>query len=54
MKNIMFGNSLMILAIAIIALAGFELFPIVAVWASYLLIPIGFIMAVAGFVSKDN
>ena len=51
MKKIMFGNSLMLLGIAIMILAGLELIYIGIVWASFLLI---FIMAVIGFFSKDS
>ena len=54
MKKIMFGNSLMLLGIAIMILAGLELIYIGIVWASFLLIPVGFIMAVIGFFSKDS
>jgi hypothetical protein len=54
MKKIMFGNSLMLLGIAIMILAGLELIYVGAMWASFLLITIGFIMAAAGFFSKDN
>lgn len=44
MKKIMFGNSLMLLGIAIMILAGLELIYIGIVWASFLLIPVGFII----------
>ena len=54
MKKIMFGNSLMLLGIAIMILAGLELIYIGIMWASFLLIPVGFIMAVIGFFSKDS
>ena len=49
MKKIMFGNSF-----AIMILAGLELIYIGIMWASFLLIPVGFIMAVIGFFSKDS
>ena len=39
MKKIMFGNSLIYIGI---------------MWASFLLISVGFIMAVIGFFSKDS
>ena len=52
MKKIMFGNSLMLLGIAIMILAGLELIYIGIMWASFLLIPVGFIMAVIGFLAK--
>ena len=54
MKKIMFGNSLMLLGIAIMILASLELIYIGIMWASFLLIPVGFIMAVIGFFSKDS
>ena len=54
MKKIMFGNSLMLLGIAIMILAGLELIYIGIMWASFLLIPVGFIMSVIGFFSKDS
>lgn len=52
MKKIMFGNSLMLLGIAIMILAGLELIYIGIMWASFLLISVGFIMAVIGFLAK--
>lgn len=51
-EKIMFGNSLMLLGIAIMILAGLELIYIGIMWASFLLIPVGFIMAVIGFLAK--
>ena len=54
MKKIMFGNSLMLLGIAIMILAGLELIYVGAMWASFLLIIVGFIMATVGFFSKDS
>lgn len=54
MKKIMFGNSLMLLGIAIMILAGLKIIYVGLIWASLLLIPIGFSMAVIGFFSKDN
>ena len=54
MKKIMFGNSLMLLGIAIKILAGLELIYIGIMWASFLLISVGFSMAVIGFFSKDS
>lgn len=44
----------MLLGIAIMILAGLELIYIGIMWASFLLIPVGFIMAVIGFFSKDS
>lgn len=54
MKKIMFGNSLMLLGIAIMILAGLEVIYAGIMWASFLLIAIGFMMAVMGFFSKDS
>lgn len=54
MKNIMFGNSLMLLGIAIMILAGLEVIYVGAIWASFLLIIVGFLMAAGGFFSKDR
>ena len=54
MKNIMFGNSLMLLGIAVLILAGLELIYVGALWASFFLIIIGFIMAAVGFFSGND
>lgn len=54
MKKIMFGNSLMLLGIAIMILAGLELIYVGAMWASFFLIIVGFIMATVGFFNKDR
>lgn len=54
MKKIMFGNSLMLLGIAIMILAGLELIYVGAMWASFLLIIVGFIMATVGFFNKEG
>lgn len=54
MKKIMFGNSLMLLGIAIMILAGLKLIHDILYWASLFLISVGFIMAVTGFLSKDD
>lgn len=54
MKKIMFGNSLMLLGIAIMMLAGFKMIPAGgALWFSVLLIIFGFVMAASGFFDKD-
>lgn len=53
MKKIMFGNSLMLLGIAIMILAGLEVIYVGSMWAAFLLIITGFIMAVVGFFNKD-
>lgn len=54
MKKIMFGNSLMLLGIAIMILAGLGVIYVGIMWAAFLLISVGFIMAVTGFFSKDS
>ena len=54
MKKIMFGNSLMLLSIALFVLAGLEIMPVYAFWPAIILLVIGFVMAVIGFFSKDN
>lgn len=54
MKKIMFGNSLMLLGIAIMVLAGLEVIYAGAMWTSFLLIIVGFGMAAIGFFSKDS
>lgn len=54
MKNIMFGNSLMLLGIALIILTALELMYVGVFWISFILIIIGFTMATVGFFSKDG
>lgn len=54
MKKIMFGNSLMLLGIALLILMGLNIMPIYAFWPAAILVLVGFIMAVIGFFSKDN
>ena len=54
MKKIMFGNSLMLLGIAIMILAGLNMIYVGALWASFILITVGFIMAVIVFFGKDS
>lgn len=54
MKKIMFGNSLMLLGIALLILMGLNIMPIYAFWLAAILVLVGFIMAVIGFFSKDN
>ncbi len=54
MKKIMFGNSLMLLGIAIMILAGLKLIYVGAMWASFILIAVGFIMALVDFFSNDS
>lgn len=50
----MFGNSLMLLSIALLILVGLNIMPIYAFWPAVILVLIGFIMAVIGFFSKNN
>lgn len=54
MKKIMFGNSLMLLALVIIALTGLKILYVGFMWAAFVLVFIGFLMAIIGFFSKDN
>lgn len=54
MKKIMFGNSLMLLGIAMFVLAGLKIMPVYVYWPALILLGIGFIMAVVGFFTKDN
>ena len=54
MKNIMFGNSLMLLAIFLFMWSGFMKSMYVLMWIAIALILIGFIIAVVGYISKDK
>ncbi len=54
MKIIMFGNSLMLLCIALFVLAGLKIMPVYAFWPANILLIVGFIMATIGFFSKDT
>lgn len=54
MKKIMFGNSLMLLGIALLILAGLEIMPIYVFWPAVILVLAGFKMAVIGYFSKGN
>ena len=54
MKKIMFGNSLMLLGIALLILAGLEIMPIYVFWPAVILVFAGFILAVIGYFSKGN
>lgn len=54
MKKIMFGNSLMLLGIAIMVFANYGFTYGGILWASFILIPVGFIMSTVGFFSKDS
>jgi hypothetical protein len=54
MKKIMFGNSLMFLGVAIMILVDLGVLYVGFMWASVLIISVGFIMAVIGFFSKDS
>jgi len=44
----------MLLGIAIMILAGLKVIYVGIIWASFLLVPAGFIMAAAGFFDKDS
>lgn len=54
MKKIMFGNSLILLGIALLILAGLEIMPIYVFWPAVILVLAGFMMSVIGYFSKDN
>ena len=54
MKNIMFGNSLMLLSIFLFMWCGFMKSMYVLMWVAIALILIGFIMAIVGYISKDK
>ena len=54
MKKIMFGNSLMLLGIALLILAGLEIMPIYVFWLAVILVLAGFMMAIIGYFSKGN
>lgn len=54
MKKIMFGNSLMLLGIALLILAGLEIMPIYVFWPAVILVLAGFVMVVIGYFSKGN
>ena len=54
MKKIMFGNSLTLLGIALLILAGLEIMPIYVFWPAVMLVLAGFMMAVIGYFSKGN
>ena len=54
MKKIMFGNSLMLLGIALLILAGLEIMPIYVFLPAVILVLAGFMMAVIGYFSKGN
>ncbi len=54
MKKIMFGNSLMLLGIAIMILAALNIVYVGVMWLSIIIIAVGFVMAAAGFFGKDS
>ncbi len=54
MKKIIFGNSLMLLGLSVLCMSAWEVLPGVVSWVSVFLLPIGFILAVVGFVSDDK
>lgn len=54
MKNIMFGNSLMLLAIFLFMWSDFTKSMYALIWVAIALILIGFIIAIVGYVSKDK
>lgn len=50
----MFGNSLTLLVIALLILAGLEIMPIYVFWPAVILVLAGFVMVVIGYFSKGN
>ena len=54
MKKIMFGNSLMLLALFIFGLTAVEVLYIGLVWLSIILVVVGFGLALAGYFGKDK
>ena len=54
MKKIMFGNSLTLLVIALLILAGLEIMLIYVFWPAVILVLAGFMMVVIGYFSKGN
>ena len=54
MKKIMLGNTLMLLAIAILVMAGFEIAPSVLCLAAFVLLFVGVIMAFSGYFNKEE
>ena len=54
MKKIMFGNSLMLLGITLLILAGLEIMPIYVFWLAVILVLAGFMMSIIGYFSKGN
>ena len=54
MKKIMFGNSLMLLGIALLIHAGLEIMPIYVFWPAVILVLAGFMITVIGYFSKGN
>lgn len=54
MKQIMFGNSLMLLAIFLFMWCGFMETMCALAWVAIALMFIGFTMAIVGYVSKDK
>ena len=54
MKQLLFGNTLILLAIAILVMAGFEILPAVSCWIAFVLLFVGVIMAFGGYFNKDE
>lgn len=55
MKKIMFGNSLMLLGLAIYVITQLCVFPVHnAYYPSLIILLIGFVLAVVGFFSEEN
>lgn len=54
MKNILFGNSLMLLGLALLVLAGLKIMPVYTFWPAIILVLVGFVIAVIGFFNRDE
>ena len=54
MKKMMFGNSLMLLGIVLLIFSFFNKAFLFLLWPGVILVLIGFIMSVSGFVGKDK
>ena len=55
MKKLLFGNSVMLLGLAVLVMTAMDVFPhIIAFWLAVALVFIGFLMAVGGYINGDG
>ena len=55
MKKLLFGNSVMLLGVAVLVMTAMDVFPhIIAFWLAVALVIIGFLMALGGFINGDG